>query len=96
MTEPRARPAGVFRARVDRLDGAFRASCGVLSAPTGARAAADPPEAGAVDTGALNTGAFASYDDARAFVHLSAGQAGFRAIAWDADSCAAPQDVAAG
>jgi len=28
-------------------------------------------------------------------VHLSAAQAGFRSIAWDADSCAAPEACAA-
>ena len=43
-----------------------------------------------------DTSAFTSYDDARAWVHLSAAQAGFRSIAWDADSCAAPEACTAG
>ena len=81
MTEPRARPAGVFWGRVERQHDAFRARCGV-------RDAADP-------TSEPETSAFADYDDARAWVHLSAAQAGFRSIAWDADSCAAPEACAA-
>jgi hypothetical protein len=36
------------------------------------------------------TRAFTLHADARDFVHLSACQAGFRVIAWDADSCPGP------
>ncbi len=85
MTEPRARAAGVFWGRVERQDDAFRARCGVRDA-AGLIPEPEPPD----------TSAFTSYDDARAWVHLSAAQAGFRSIAWDADSCAAPEACTAG
>ncbi len=84
MTEPRA-AAAVFQARVDRLGEVFHASCGVGD-PAGERPDPDLRE----------TGSFASYDDARAWVHLSAGQAGFRTICWDTDSYAAPEEASAG
>ncbi|MGH7040971.1 MAG: hypothetical protein ACREFY_02415 [Acetobacteraceae bacterium] len=100
MTEARTGPVGVFWGRVDRADDAFRARCGVRDA-AGSHVYPESPEtdaleANALETGALEIGAFASYDDARSWVHLSAAQAGFRSIAWDADSCAAPDDSAVG
>lgn len=75
----------MFWGRVDRLGGGFRARCGVRD-PADARPTPELPD----------TSGFASYDDARAWVHLSAGQAGFATIAWDADSCLAPEDSTAG
>ena len=84
MTEPRIRPAGVFWGRVEWQDNAFRARCGVRDAGDAA------PEPAPSDTNA-----FANYDDARSWVHLSAAQAGFRSIAWDVDTCAAPEACAA-
>jgi len=78
------RAGSLFWGRVDRLGGAFQARCGVRD-PADERPARELPE----------TATFASYDDARAFVHLSAVQAGFRVIAWDADSCAVPAESAA-
>lgn len=85
MTEPQDRPAAVFHARVDRRDGAFHARCGV-----GDPAGADPATEWSESDG------LASYDDARAWVHLSAGQAGFRRIAWDPDTCPAPDEAPTG
>ncbi len=80
-----ARRAGVvFWGRVDRLGDAFQARCGVRD-PAAEHPAGESPE----------TATFARYDDARAFVHLSAAQAGFRVIAWDADSCVVPAESAA-
>jgi hypothetical protein len=84
MIEPRGAKA-VFWGRVDHLGGEFRARCGVRD-PADDGPAPELPE----------TSGFSDYDDARAWVHLSAGQAGFATIAWDADTCPAPEDSAAG
>jgi hypothetical protein len=73
MTDPHSRPTGVFWGRVEQRDDAFHARCGV-------RDGTDPT--------APDAGAFATYDDARSWVHLSAAQAGFRSIVWDPDSYA--------
>ncbi|MDE2581107.1 MAG: hypothetical protein KGL52_05695 [Rhodospirillales bacterium] len=83
MSEPR-RAATVFWGRVDHLDNEFRARWGVRDSADG-RPAPELPE----------TSGFACYDDAYSWVHLSAAQAGFATIAWDADSCPAPEDSTA-
>ncbi len=74
MSDP-ARLKPVFWGRVDRVSDEYRARCGVRD-PARDRAHEAAPE----------TNDFVSYDDARDWVHLSARQAGFTAIAWDADS----------
>ncbi len=80
MAEARAR---VFWGRIDRVRAEYHARWGVRDRDD-PRPVPEMPD----------TRAFASHEDARDFVHLSACQAGFSAIAWDADSCPAPAPAA--